>query len=42
MEKNYTSTRNTSIQALPKQAILEGLASDGGLYVMTLIKLRCR
>jgi len=33
MEKNYTSTRNTSIQALPKQAILEGLASDGGLYV---------
>lgn len=33
MEKNYNSTRNKSIQALPKQAIMEGLASDGGLYV---------
>lgn len=33
MEKKYNSTRNKSIQALPKQAILEGLAQDGGLYV---------
>lgn len=33
MEKKYNSTRNKNIQALPKQAILEGLAQDGGLYV---------
>lgn len=33
MENKYNSTRNKDIQVLPKQAILEGLAKDGGLYV---------
>lgn len=33
MENKYNSTRNKDIRILPKQAILEGLAADGGLYV---------
>lgn len=33
MEKKYNSTRNRMLQAQPKEAIIEGLASDGGLYV---------
>lgn len=34
MEKNYHSTRNQDITASAKEAVLQGLASDGGLYVM--------
>ncbi|AXY25812.1 threonine synthase [Suicoccus acidiformans] len=30
---NYFSSRNRTVTASPSQAILEGLASDGGLYV---------
>lgn len=34
MEKYYNSTRNKNIKASPKEAILTGLATDGGLFVM--------
>ncbi len=34
MEKYYHSTRNKEITASPKEAVLMGLASDGGLFVM--------
>lgn len=34
MEKYYHSTRNKKVQALPKEAVLAGLASDGGLFVL--------
>ncbi len=33
MEKKYRSTRNKAIQANPKEAVLKGLADDGGLFV---------
>ena len=33
MEKNYVSTRNDQIQATAKQAVLKGIAPDGGLFV---------
>lgn len=33
MEKIYTSTRNKMIALSPKEAILKGIAEDGGLYV---------
>lgn len=33
MEKKYTSTRSKGIQAHPKDAIIKGLAADGGLFV---------
>lgn len=33
MEKIYTSTRNKSLACRPKEAILKGIADDGGLYV---------
>lgn len=33
MEKKYNSTRNREVQAQPKEAIIKGLAADGGLYV---------
>lgn len=33
MEKIYTSTRSHNIKVSSKQAILEGLSKDGGLYV---------
>ena len=34
MKKYYHSTRNKNIQATPKEAILNGLAADGGLFVI--------
>lgn len=34
MTVSYESTRNTNIKSSASNAILEGLASDGGLYVM--------
>ncbi|NBJ65242.1 threonine synthase [bacterium c-19] len=33
MEKKYNSTRNRGLQIQPKQAIIQGLAADGGLFV---------
>lgn len=33
MQKIYTSTRNKDIKRTPKEAILAGMADDGGLYV---------
>lgn len=33
MNKIYTSTRNKNIKCSPKEAILKGIAEDGGLYV---------
>ena len=33
MKEIYTSTRNSSKAFTPKQAILKGIADDGGLYV---------
>lgn len=33
MEKIYTSTRNKTQALTPKEAILKGIADDGGLYV---------
>lgn len=33
MEKIYTSTRNKNLAAAPKEAILKGIAEDGGLFV---------
>lgn len=33
MQKIYTSTRNKSLKRTPKEAILAGIADDGGLYV---------
>lgn len=38
MKKIYTSTRNKNITSTAKDAILEGIASDGGLYVYDDIK----
>lgn len=42
MEKLYRSTRNKQLSASAKRAIVEGIASDGGLYVyddLTSIRL---
>lgn len=33
MGKNYNSTRSRKIQAQPKEAVIKGLAADGGLFV---------
>lgn len=33
MEKKYNSTRNKKLQIQPKEAVIQGLATDGGLYV---------
>lgn len=33
MEKIYTSTRNKALARTPKEAILKGIAEDGGLFV---------
>ncbi|MEG0527384.1 MAG: threonine synthase [Longicatena sp.] len=33
MKKIYTSTRNKMIALTPKEAVLKGIADDGGLYV---------
>ena len=33
MEQIYKSTRSKNIQASPKQAVLKGIADDGGLFV---------
>ena len=33
MEPIYKSTRSKNIQASPKQAVLKGIAQDGGLFV---------
>ena len=35
MELNYVSTRNRADQKTASEAILQGLAPDGGLYVPT-------
>ena len=37
MELNYVSTRNRADQKTASEAILQGLAPDGGLYVPTEI-----
>ncbi len=41
MQKLYTSTRNKKIEAAPKEAILRGIAEDGGLFVSDWID-RCK
>ena len=33
MEKIYTSTRNKALPRTPKEAVLKGIAEDGGLFV---------
>ncbi|MFQ7539985.1 MAG: threonine synthase, partial [Clostridium sp.] len=33
MEKIYTSTRNKALARTPKEAVLKGIAEDGGLFV---------
>lgn len=35
----YQSTRNATLTATPSQAVLQGLAPDGGLYVLPDLKL---
>ena len=37
MELMYTSTRNANEKVTASQAILKGLADDGGLFVPTTI-----
>ena len=33
MEKIYTSTRNKALARTPKEAVVKGIAEDGGLFV---------
>ena len=33
MEKIYTSTRNKALVRTPKEAVVKGIAEDGGLFV---------
>lgn len=35
----YQSTRNAALTAMPSQAVLQGLAPDGGLYVLPNLRL---
>ena len=39
MELRYKSTRSNSEAVSASQAILQGLAQDGGLYVLSLIHI---
>ena len=33
MQKIYTSTRNKALSRTPKEAVVKGIADDGGLFV---------